>query len=66
MKFDEIKQQDSTVLNKQLLDMKKEQLNLRFQQANGLLTNTSRIREVRRIIAKIRTAMHARAESASK
>jgi large subunit ribosomal protein L29 len=34
---------------------KKEQLNLRFQKTSAQLDNTSRVREVRRIIAKLKT-----------
>lgn len=42
-------------LQGQLLDLKKEQFNLRFQKKNGELTNLARIRQVRRNIAKIQT-----------
>jgi large subunit ribosomal protein L29 len=35
--------------------LKKEQFNLRFQRASGQLENTSRVREVRRDIARIKT-----------
>ena len=38
-----------------LLDLKKEQFNLRFQQKSGELKNPARIRQVRRNIAKIKT-----------
>jgi len=43
-------------LNDELLKLKKEQFNLRFQRATGQLANTSRVREVRRDIARIKTA----------
>ena len=39
-----------------MLKLKKEQFNLRFQRATGQLANTSRVREVRRDIARIKTA----------
>jgi large subunit ribosomal protein L29 len=42
-------------LQTSLLDYRKEQLNLRFQKVNGQLTNTSRVREVRRLIARVKT-----------
>ena len=42
-------------LNDELLSLKKEQFNLRFQKATGQLENTSRVREVRRDIARVRT-----------
>jgi large subunit ribosomal protein L29 len=43
-------------LDDELIKLKKEQFNLRFQRATGQLENTSRVREVRRDIARIRTA----------
>lgn len=42
-------------LDDQLVKLKKEQFNLRFQVASGQLENTSRIREVRRDIARVMT-----------
>ena len=42
-------------LNSMLLDLRKEQFNLRFQRATGQLENTSRVREVRKDIARVRT-----------
>jgi large subunit ribosomal protein L29 len=42
-------------LDDELIKLKKEQFNLRFQRATGQLENTSRVREVRRDIARIRT-----------
>ena len=51
-------------LNDELLNLKKEQFNLRFQRATGQLENTSRVRVVRREIARIKTiAAHKRAQS---
>jgi len=38
-----------------VLKLKKEQFNLRFQRATGQLENTSRVREVRRDIARLKT-----------
>jgi large subunit ribosomal protein L29 len=46
-------------LNDQLLSLKKEQFNLRFQRATGQLENTSQMRKARRDIARIRTAQAA-------
>ncbi len=42
-------------LDDQVLKLKKEQFNLRFQRATGQLENTSRVRQVRRDIARIKT-----------
>ncbi len=42
-------------LDDQLAKLKKEQFNLRFQRASGQLENTSRVRQVRRDIARVLT-----------
>ena len=44
-------------LSEQLVKLKKEQFNLRFQRANGQLENTGRVRQVRRDIARIETVL---------
>jgi len=44
-------------LSDELVKLKKEQFNLRFQRANGQLEKTNRIREVRRSIARIETKL---------
>lgn len=51
-------------LQDELLKLKKEQFNLRFQRASGQLENTARVRVVRRDIARIKTVMHAKASKA--
>ena len=43
-------------LDDQLVKLKKEQFNLRFQRASGQLENTARIRLIRRDIARVKTA----------
>ena len=47
-------------LNGELADLKKEQFNLRFQKATNQLENTSRVRQVRRDIARVRTIVNAK------
>ena len=47
-------------LDDQLVKLKKEQFNLRFQRASGQLENTARIRLIRRDIARIKTAASVR------
>jgi large subunit ribosomal protein L29 len=42
-------------LNEELVKLKKERFNLRFQRATGQLENTARVRQVRRDIARIQT-----------
>ena len=44
-------------LDEEVLKLKKEQFNLRFQQATGQLEKTSRMREVRRMIARAKTVL---------
>jgi large subunit ribosomal protein L29 len=50
-------------LKADLLDLKKEQFNLRFQAASGQLENTARARQVRREIARIKTIQGERARA---
>jgi large subunit ribosomal protein L29 len=67
MKAAELKGMSLDQLDDQLAKLKKEQFNLRFQRASGQLESTSRIREVRRDIARIMTVARAkRAGSAQK
>ena len=53
--LEELKGQSVTDLNAQLVEAKKELFNLRFQNATNQLDNTSRIKEVRKNIARIQT-----------
>ena len=52
-------------LQQQLLELKREQFNLRFQSATNQLEKPSRVREVRRTIARIRTLQNERARKAA-
>ncbi|MDZ4735620.1 MAG: 50S ribosomal protein L29 [Rhodospirillaceae bacterium] len=58
MKAEDIRTKTADELKTQLVDLKKEAFNLRFQQASGQLQNTARVREVRRDIARIRTILN--------
>lgn len=58
MKAPELKAKSEDELNGMLLDLKKEQFNLRFQRATASLENTARVRLVRRDIARIRTQLN--------
>jgi large subunit ribosomal protein L29 len=51
-------------LGDELLNLKKEQFNLRFQRATGQLENTGRVREVRRQIARVKTLSRQKASEA--
>ncbi|AFK54462.1 MAG: 50S ribosomal protein L29 [Tistrella sp.] len=66
MKAEELRAKSATELNTMLLQLKKEQFNLRFQQAGGQLENTARVREVRRDIARIKTVIGQSAGAAAK
>ncbi len=59
MKAADLKTKSGDELKTELLDLKKEALNLRFQKASGQLENTARVREVRRDIARILTVLGA-------
>ncbi len=52
-------------LQDELLQLKKEQFNLRFQRATGQLEGTARLKVVRRDIARIKTVMHERRSTES-
>ena len=51
-------------LQDELLSLKKEQFNLRFQRATGQLENTGRVREVRRDVARVKTLQRQKAAAA--
>ncbi|NMB07857.1 MAG: 50S ribosomal protein L29 [Tissierellia bacterium] len=60
MKVNEIRQMTDQELNQELLDLKNELFNLRFQLATGQLDNPMRIKAVRKDIARIKTIMRER------
>lgn len=55
--LEELKSKSAIELNQELVAAKKELFNLRFQNATNQLDNTSRIKEVRRNIARIQTVI---------
>lgn len=57
MKASEVRAKSVDELKDELLALKKEQFNLRFQAASGQLENTGRVRQVRRDIARIKTLL---------
>jgi len=61
MKMEEVRTLSDDQLQDELLQLKKEQFNLRFQQATGQLENTARFQKVRRAIARIKTDQRRRA-----
>jgi len=65
--IDDLKPKSDDQLQQQLLELKREQFNLRFQAATNQLEKPSRVREVRKTIARIRTLQNQRArEQAAK
>ncbi len=56
-KAEDFRAKSADELGNQLLSLKKEQFNLRFQRANGQVENTGRIRVLRRDIARIETVL---------
>jgi large subunit ribosomal protein L29 len=65
MKAADVRAKTPDELKGDLLALKKEQFNLRFQRASGQLENTARVRQVRRDIARIKTILSQRAAAAA-
>ena len=61
---EDLRAKSATELNEELVAAKKELFNLRFQNATNQLDNTSRIKEVRKNIARIQTVMTQKAKVA--
>ena len=61
---EDLKAKSAAELNEELVAAKKELFNLRFQNATNQLDNTSRIKEVRKNIARIQTVMTEKANAA--
>lgn len=66
MAKDDLKVKTDDQLNEQLGELKREAFNLRFQAATNQLEKPSRVREVRRTIARIKTLQNERTRSAAK
>ena len=62
---EELKAKTAAELNEELVAAKKEHFNLRFQNATNQLDNTSRIKEVRKNIARIQTVITEKARVAN-
>ena len=66
MNAEDVRAKTDDELKDSLLQLKKEQFNLRFQRANGQLENFARVREVRRDIARIKTIQAERGSGAAR
>ncbi|MBN2605109.1 MAG: 50S ribosomal protein L29 [Firmicutes bacterium] len=62
MQAKDIREWDTTKINQEIIDLKKELFDLRFQQATGQLENTARISKVKKAIARMKTVLTERAE----
>ena len=63
MKAIDLRAKSQDELRDELVSLKKEQFNLRFQAASGQLENTARVRQVRRDVARIQTVLAEKAEA---
>jgi len=64
-RLSDLKVMSADQLQDELLSLKKEQFNLRFQRATGQLENTARVTEVRKDIARIKTLQRSKTAAAS-
>ncbi len=60
MKIKEIREKSSEELNRMIVEFKKESFNLRFQIASGGVTSGTRMKYVRKSVAKVKTVLSAR------
>jgi large subunit ribosomal protein L29 len=64
MKIDDVRLLTPDQLSDELLNLKKEQFNLRFQAATGQIEKTHRVGEIRKDIARIKTVLRAKTPAA--
>ena len=62
MKVKDIEEMTMEELDEQLQDIKKEQFNLQLQQVSGQLENPARVKELRRLVARIKTIQNQKVE----
>lgn len=63
MKATDLRAKSKDELRSELVSLKKEQFNLRFQAASGQLENTARVKKIRRDVARIQTVLSEQAEA---
>jgi large subunit ribosomal protein L29 len=61
----EMRTKNDSELNGELVELRREQFNLRMQRAVGQLANPSRFREIRKEIARIKTVLNEKSRAAS-
>ncbi len=64
MKAEELKSDDIATLKQKLLDLLKEQFNLRMQHATGQLGQNHQVKQIRRDIARVKTVINQKAKGA--
>ena len=64
MNANELRGRNPDQLQEELVSLKKEAFNLRFQQATGQIENTARMRQVRRSVARVNTILNQKAAAA--
>ncbi|MDG2298569.1 MAG: 50S ribosomal protein L29 [Planktomarina sp.] len=64
MNANELREKNPDQLQEELVSLKKEAFNLRFQQATGQIENTARMRQVRRSVARVNTILNQKAAAA--
>ena len=65
MKANELNDKTPDQLRDELVNLKKEAFNLRFQQATGQLENPARLRTVKRDVARVKTVLNQKAAAAA-
>ncbi|MEE4246651.1 MAG: 50S ribosomal protein L29 [Kangiellaceae bacterium] len=63
MKATELREKSVDELNSELIELTKEQFNLRMQHATGQLNETHQLKQVRRNIARVKTVLNQKADS---
>ena len=66
MKMSDVRAFSNDQIKDEILKLRKEQLNLRFQKASGQMEKTNRIRQIRRDIARLKTHATATVKAAAK
>ena len=61
MKVNEIRKIETDTLEKKIVELKKELYELHFQQATGQLSNTARLKQIRKTVARMKTIITERA-----
>ncbi|WMS89068.1 50S ribosomal protein L29 [Pleionea litopenaei] len=63
MKATDLREKSVDELNAELIELSKEQFNLRMQHATGQLNQTHQLKQVRRNIARVKTVLNQKADS---